>query len=225
MPSDIGNQEETMKLQNPCRLAARVARAGLLALAFGIIAGVPTDLFAQNGFKIFYNFGLERGDYKDFDLQQPVWEYCRDACAAEAKCLSFTYTIPIAGPNGRPAHCWLKDVVPRGEGRDWCISGVKENASGCGGGTGYFISAPNYAATGTRIRVAIGTRGAKTTSQGEWIGLMKAGTNDYVEWTWVKDIQGCELTFGAPARGNYEFRYFMDGGYDKVAYRSPITIQ
>lgn len=112
-----------------------VATAIMFAAAMFALAIFPATVAAQD-FEIKFNFGLERGDYKDFDLAQPSWELCRNACAAESACLAFTYTIPIAGPNGRPAHCWLKNVVNRGEGRDWCISGIKKAATAFSGLSG-----------------------------------------------------------------------------------------
>ena len=192
-----------------------------MAVAILVTFGA-SQAFAQ--FRIMHNYGLERGDYKDFALSRAAWEDCRDACAAETACLSFTYTIPIPGPNGRPAHCWLKNVVPRGEGRDWCISGIKETPNACGGGTGYSLRAPGTAQAGVRIAFSFSTLGPKPTSTGQWIGLMKDGTNDYVDWLWVKDASGCEASVRGQAPGKYEFRYFLDGGYDKVAARSSITI-
>jgi hypothetical protein len=96
-------------------------------------------------------------------------------------------------------------------------------SGGCG--NDYGLQAPSSASTGSQMRVRFSYKGARPTSQSDWIGLMKAGTNDYVGWYWVKDLQGCEVIFTAPAPGYYEFRYFLEGGYEKVTARSSLTVQ
>ena len=64
------------------------------------------------------------GDYKNFDLSQPRYESCRDACANDANCTAYTYVKPgVQGPNAR---CWLKSGPPAPAGSsECCISGVK----------------------------------------------------------------------------------------------------
>jgi PAN domain len=210
---------KTFQLRSP---SAALLSAALFAAAF-LLSAHSQNLYAQ-GFDIKYNFGLERGDYKDFDLANPAWESCRDACATETTCLSFTYTIPIAGPNGRPAHCWLKNIVPRGEGRDWCISGIKKVDGGCG--NDYFVQAPRTVAAGAGIPITYGFRGPRPQATGDWIALLKAGTNNYVDWFWVKDIQqGCGITMRGQAAGEYELKYLLEGGYEKVMAVTRITVQ
>lgn len=199
-------------------------RAVFLASVLFAIAGMPSSLHAQNGFKIMFNFGLGHGDYKDFDLAQPVWESCRDACAAESACLAFTYTIPVAGPNGRPAHCWLKNVVNAGEGRDWCISGIKQGAAGCGNGD-YGVQAPSQVKSGTRFNVQLSTRGPKPTGHTDWVAIFVAGTKEYREWYWVGDISGCDVSFNAPAPGTYEIRYILAGDDWPIASRTTLYVQ
>jgi hypothetical protein len=188
----------------------------LLMVVALVIAGSANGL---GQFKIMQNYGLERGDYKDFDLSRPVWEDCRDACAAEAACLSFTYTIPISGPNGRPAHCWLKNIVPRGEGRDWCISGIK----GCNAGS-YKVEGPGRIAAGSRFKVQVSSQGPNTA--GHWIGIFTAGTRDHHgRWAWVRDLSTCEWDAAAPGPGNYEIRYVLAGDDWPVAARYSLTVQ
>jgi hypothetical protein len=196
----------------------KIRRAALLTMLAGTTLFLASsDLYAQ--FKIMHNYGLERGDYKDFDLSRPAWEDCRDACAADANCLSFTYTIPIPGPNGRAAHCWLKNIVPRGEGRDWCISGVK----GCNVGS-YRVEAPARVSTGSRFKVQISTASAGTA--GHWVGIFDAGTRHHQgRWAWVRDLSTCEWEATAPGPGNYEIRYVLAGDDWPVAARHSLTVQ
>jgi hypothetical protein len=190
----------------------------ILCSAAVTIAALSAVYDASAQFKIMHNYGLERGDYKDFDLSRPVWEDCRDACAADPNCLAFTYTIPIAGPNGRPAHCWLKNVVNRGEGRDWCISGVK----GCASGS-YGVQAPGAVAAGSRFTVQISTQGVNT--PGHWVGIFTAGTKDHHgRWAWVRDLSGCEWNVSAPGPGNYEIRYVLGGDDWPVAARASVRV-
>ncbi len=185
--------------------------------AFCAIIGASQPAFSQ--FKIMQNYGLERGDYKDFDLTRPVWEDCRDACAADSKCLAFTYTIPIPGANGRPAHCWLKNVVNRGEGRDWCISGIK----GCASGS-YGVQAPATVAAGSRFTVQVSTQGLNTA--GHWVGIFNAGTKQHWgRWYWVKDLSNCEWQVTAPEPGKYEIQYLLAGDDWPVAARYSLTVQ
>ena len=195
-------------------------KALILVLAAIAAAGPSTTVHAQGGFKIMYNYGLERGDYKDFDLSRPVWEDCRDACAREEACLSFTYTIPIPGPNGRPAHCWLKNIVPRGEGRDWCISGIKLTCNS----DSYTISAPATVPAGKRFPIKFTHQGPKRA--GDWITIRVPGTRIVPDWMWLKHITGtCELTLMAPGPGNYEVQYITAGDDWPVAARTTVRVE
>lgn len=63
------------------------------------------------------------GDYKNFDLSQPRFELCRDACANDSNCRAYTYVKP--GGQGPNARCWLKSSVPAAGASGCCISGVK----------------------------------------------------------------------------------------------------
>jgi hypothetical protein len=95
-------------------------------------------------------------------------------------------------------------------------------ADGCSGG--YSIRAPSSVAAGSRIKIRFGYSGAQPGGDA-WIGLFFVGTNRYSEWYGVKAMPGCEGTFTAPGPGNYEFRYLLDSGFDKVAARASITVQ
>jgi len=201
-----------------------VAVAIMFAAAMFALALMPATAKAQGGFEIKHNYGLERGDYKDFDLSQPVWEHCRDACAAESACVAFTYTIPIAGVNGRPAHCWLKNVINRGGGNDWCITGIKQGGSGSSCGSDYSIQAPGSVDAYSKVNIRYSFRGAKPTGQTDWIGIIGPGKH-YNAWVWVKDIAGCDLILTAPAAGNYEIQYILSGDNWPVAARTNLRVQ
>ncbi|MBP9664847.1 MAG: PAN domain-containing protein [Pyrinomonadaceae bacterium] len=189
----------------------------LIAAAFVMVIGASQEARAQ--FKIMQNYGLERGDYKDFDLTRPVWEDCRDACAADATCLAFTYTIPVTGQNARPAHCWLKNVINRGEGRDWCISGIK----GCATGS-YGVQAPGRVAAGSQFKIQIATQGLNTA--GHWVAIFNAGTKHHFgRWYWVRDVSNCEWAVTAPGPGNYEIVYVLQGDDWPIAARAGLAVQ
>lgn len=71
-----------------------------------------------------YDTDRRGGDYKDFDLPQPRYESCRDACANDPNCRAYTYVKP--GGQGPNARCWLKSSVPQpASGLSCCISGVR----------------------------------------------------------------------------------------------------
>lgn len=75
-------------------------------------------------FTVEYDTDRRGGDYKDFDLPQPRYESCRDACANDANCRAYTYVKP--GGQGPNARCWLKSSVPSpASGLSCCISGVR----------------------------------------------------------------------------------------------------
>jgi hypothetical protein len=60
-------------------------------------------------------------DFKNFNTDN--WATCRNACAGEEICASWTYVRPgVQGPTGR---CWLKNIVARPVPDKNCISGVK----------------------------------------------------------------------------------------------------
>jgi hypothetical protein len=63
-------------------------------------------------------------DYRDFDLPQPGYQACLDACANEPTCVAYTYVKPgMQGPNAR---CWLKSSVPNPIRSACCVSGIKQ---------------------------------------------------------------------------------------------------
>ena len=78
-------------------------------------------------------------DYKNFDLPQPNWSLCRDACANDGNCRAYTYVKP--GAQGAAARCWLKSSAPAAVQNGCCISGVRSGGGSTGGGGGGTISA------------------------------------------------------------------------------------
>jgi len=64
------------------------------------------------------------GDYVSFDLGQPNFQLCRQACANDNRCLAYTYVHP--GVQSASARCWLKSTVPVSQANACCISGVRQ---------------------------------------------------------------------------------------------------
>lgn len=82
--------------------------------------------------------GVERntnragGDYTSFNLAQPNYKLCQQACANDSRCAAWTYVRP--GLQGATARCWLKSNVPGPSTNDCCVSGMKSSSGGGGGG-------------------------------------------------------------------------------------------
>ncbi len=76
------------------------------------------------------NINLFGGDYANFKLAQAVPELCRSACAADGRCLAYSYVNP--GAQFPEAHCWLKSTVPPRSLNGCCVSGVKDSTSPSG---------------------------------------------------------------------------------------------
>jgi hypothetical protein len=62
-------------------------------------------------------------DYKNFWMDQPCPECCRDACADDPNCKAYTYVKPRRP--GEKAGCFLKHAVPPAKKNNCCMSGVK----------------------------------------------------------------------------------------------------
>jgi hypothetical protein len=62
-------------------------------------------------------------DYRSFDLPQPDYQLCRQACAGDPVCRAYTYVRP--GVQKPSAVCYLKAAVPPAKPSDCCTSGVK----------------------------------------------------------------------------------------------------
>jgi len=69
--------------------------------------------------------GMDRmgGDFKGFALDEADPQQCRQACANEAACKSYTYVNP--GIKGPQAMCFLKNTIPPATANDCCTSGQK----------------------------------------------------------------------------------------------------
>jgi len=75
------------------------------------------------------------GDYRDFELRSNNPYDCREACANDSRCASFTYVRPSFF--GQYSHCFLKSSVPDGRREGCCISGViRAGGGGRGGNSG-----------------------------------------------------------------------------------------
>jgi YD repeat-containing protein len=84
------------------------------------------------------------------------------------------------------------------------------------------------------VTVGISNGPANTT---DWVALAQVGTNDftYVTWQYLNGAQwpppssgmsSATLTFTMPATtGNYEFRFFANNGYTKLATSTTVTVQ
>jgi hypothetical protein len=62
-------------------------------------------------------------DYKSFDVTAADPQVCRQACADDAKCMSYSYVQP--GVKGPAAVCFLKSKVVPAVASDCCTSGAK----------------------------------------------------------------------------------------------------
>jgi hypothetical protein len=103
--------------------------AGALLISLGLVLWPFVAVDSQSALTAEDNTNRRGADYKNFDLQQPNWTWCRDYCANDANCMAYTYVRP--GVQGANAHCWLKSSAPAATAENCCISGVK---SGGGGG-------------------------------------------------------------------------------------------
>ncbi len=94
------------------------------------VSGVKSSGSTNSGLEV--NINRRGGDYRHYDLPSNNPNQCRDDCANDSRCKSFTYLRPSYwGPN---AHCFLKDSVPAATEESCCISGVKAGGGGGGGG-------------------------------------------------------------------------------------------
>jgi len=89
---------------------------------------VPTDSRRAAPAAVSIQAGMDRmgGDYKGFALGQPDPQLCRQACADDGACRSYTYVNP--GLKGPQAMCFLKNATPPATANDCCTSGQKLEA-------------------------------------------------------------------------------------------------
>ena len=66
-----------------------------------------------------------------FPMQDAFPDRCRDACAAEAACVAYTYVNPGAFRAGDPPVCYLSSAIGQRVSSACCVSGVK-SAGGLG---------------------------------------------------------------------------------------------
>jgi hypothetical protein len=66
-----------------------------------------------------------------FPMQDAFPDRCRDACAAEAACVAYTYVNPGAFRAGDPPMCYLSSAIGQRVSSPCCVSGVK-SAGGLG---------------------------------------------------------------------------------------------
>lgn len=111
-------------------------RALIMALFVAVVAVFsfgPTLIGSsagQSAFTVEYDTDRRFGDYSSFETNETSHMVCQNACAADAKCVAYTY---VKQWQQNSAKCWLKDTVTRGEsGLSCCISGLKQTG---GGGT------------------------------------------------------------------------------------------
>ena len=113
-------------------VTGRAAARGHYSAEKGAAGGGGDGLTAED------NTDRPGADYKNFDLPQPNWTLCRDACANDGNCRAYTYVKP--GAQGATARCWLKSSVPAAVQNGCCISGARSGGGSTGGGGGGTLS-------------------------------------------------------------------------------------
>jgi hypothetical protein len=81
--------------------------------------------------------------------------------------------------------------------------------------------------TVTASAITVNWSAAEGHSQQDWVGLYKAGVADasYLSWQYTDLALSGSMTFTAPAQpGQYEFRYFLNNGYTRVATSNPVAV-
>lgn len=89
------------------------------APAPGPAAGVTSGM--KRGLEV--NTDRPGSDFNNFSQSSDVPEECQAACAADSRCLAWTF-VP-SGVQGIAAHCWLKNGIPRPGTSDGIVSGLK----------------------------------------------------------------------------------------------------
>lgn len=96
------------------------------------------------------------------------------------------------------------------------------------------VSAPNIATAVAGSQAAIGVAGGPS-NVGDWVGLYRAGEPDsaLLDWRYLNDtaqlpgsaVTTATLHFGVPTPpGTYEFRFFTDNSYDRLATSGPVVV-
>lgn len=96
-------------------------------------------------------------DYRSFDLPNADPAACQATCAAEGKCVAWTYVAP--GLQGPQARCWLKDRVPSPVPGNGTVSGTCSAGDRPGGGSPFTIvgvdGPPEVFSGGPRLDVTV----------------------------------------------------------------------
>ena len=108
-------------------LSARVVKLCLIGgILYILTLGLSFPVFAGGTVTMEANTDRPGMDYKNFWMDKPCPECCRDACADDPNCKAYTYVKPM---HGKKARCWLKKAIPPAKENLWCISGVKQSSS------------------------------------------------------------------------------------------------
>ena len=91
----------------------------IIASAFMISVAVQGTALADT---VLENTNLPGNDYSNMEIRGGS-DACRSACLKDGKCEAWTFVKP--GIQGRLAHCWLKDRVPRSVQSSCCRSGTR----------------------------------------------------------------------------------------------------
>ena len=101
-------------------------------------------------------------------------------------------------------------------------TGGETDGGGASGGI-FTLTLPSQTVPiNSEISVNFETSGPQ--SQTDWIGMYRVGDADsqYITWQYTNGLQSGTLVFTAPSEpGTYEFRYFLNNGFEKAAI-SPV---
>jgi hypothetical protein len=120
-------------------LSSKMIRLFVIGMTFYTLTlSVSVFVFAGNPMTMETNIERHGMDYKNFWLDSPDPNLCRDACADDPNCKAYTYVKPIGN---KKARCWLKNAVPPPKTNPFCVSGVKTAQANAfkptqGGGSG-----------------------------------------------------------------------------------------
>jgi len=107
-----------------------------------VVALFASGIARAQGLTAEDNIDRPGADYRSFDLPQPGWELCRNACASDGHCQAYTFVRPgVQGPNAR---CWLKSSVPAPVQRGCCVSGVRSTGGAVPGGHWRLAALPSF---------------------------------------------------------------------------------
>lgn len=81
----------------------------------------PVPKLTPVGFSVELETNRTGDDLRGFDLHTSDAGHCSAACAAEPKCLAYTWVKP--GMQGEKSRCWLKSRVPDPIPSGCCVSG------------------------------------------------------------------------------------------------------